>query len=199
LKCPKYQEMEPVVISATELEKLLLHLKSPTIKSIIRFAFQTGCRLTEVINLTWTGVNLENKTITLGSKSFNTKSRKQITIPVSNTAYEILLNQRKLSSNAKSIFVFGKTLDASYSPDHISKQFKKASRMAGLDESITFHSTRHACGTYLTQRGIPTRVVQKLLRHSNIKVTEKYIHIDVETMRAALNDSRYLTNNESLV
>jgi integrase/recombinase XerD len=188
LKCPKIQEMEPVIITAGELDKLLQHIKNPIIKSIIRFAFQTGCRLSEVINLTWTSVNLERKTITLGSKSFKTKSRKQSTIPISNSAYEILIIQKEKADNTKCIFVFGKTPDSSYTPDHISKQFKKASRLAGLDESITFHSTRHSCGTYLTQRGVPTRVVQQLLRHSNIKVTERYIHSDIETMRAAFKD-----------
>jgi len=36
------------------------------------------------------------------------------------------------------------------------------------------HTLRHACATLLRRKGVPLRIVQKILGHSSIKTTEIY-------------------------
>ena len=61
-----------------------------------------------------------------------------------------------------------------YTPDCISKNFTKASRLAGFDK-ITFRNTRNSFAGNLLQSGYSTFVVSKLMRHSSIGMTDKYL------------------------
>ncbi|MCS7296184.1 MAG: tyrosine-type recombinase/integrase, partial [Dehalococcoidia bacterium] len=43
---------------------------------------------------------------------------------------------------------------------------------------IRFHDLRHTCATYLLRSGVPARVVQEILGHSEIRVTlDTYTHV----------------------
>ena len=61
----------------------------------------------------------------------------------------------------------------------------KAMRRAGVDGSA--HSLRHYYGTQLLRRGANLRVVQELMRHSNLATTAIYTQISEEEKRAAID------------
>jgi len=54
------------------------------------FAFGTGMRLNEIVNLRWKNVNLATRIITVGDEEFTTKGRNQRYIPISDEVFEIL-------------------------------------------------------------------------------------------------------------
>ena len=43
---------------------------------------------------------------------------------------------------------------------------------------IRFHDLRHTTGSLLTMRGANTRFVQRIMRHSDPRMTERYTHLD---------------------
>ena len=53
---------------------------------------------------------------------------------------------------------------------------KKYARKAGIPnpERVHPHMLRHTCATLLRRKGVPLRIVQKILGHSSIKTTEIY-------------------------
>jgi integrase/recombinase XerD len=55
----------------------------------------------------------------------------------------------------------------------------------GIDGSI--HRCRHVYGTRLLRAGENIRIVQKLMRHSNLDTTASYTAVDEDELRAAIN------------
>ena len=62
-----------------------------------------------------------------------------------------------------------------YSLDELRYQMRKPFQRAGL-EGFYPHSLRHSFGTELQVNGAPLDVTQKLMRHSSVATTEKYLH-----------------------
>lgn len=52
---------------------------------------------------------------------------------------------------------------------------------------LTPYSCRHTNATILAIENIPPSVIQQIMRHAKFSTTEKYIHIDIEPMREAVN------------
>ena len=53
---------------------------------------------------------------------------------------------------------------------------------------IKFHHIRHTTATLLLKAGVPLATVQKILRHSDPRLTaEIYGHLDIDDMRKGLN------------
>ena len=74
-----------------------------------------------------------------------------------------------------------------YSTDYVSKSFKKACRAAGIEENIHFHSLRHSTASLLVQGGKSLYVVQNILGHASINTTQIYAHLQLETLREAID------------
>jgi integrase len=53
-------------------------------------------------------------------------------------------------------------------------------------ERLHFHSLRHTCGSWLAMRGVPQRVIQGILGHTDATSTEVYMHLQPEVMGKAL-------------
>jgi integrase/recombinase XerD len=173
-KLPKIQLRTPKFISMEELEHICDCTDREIFKDIFRFAFLTGMRCGEIINLTWDNIDLNNNSIQIGSESFITKSRKIRFIPIANPVKEILLDHPPLHLSLKSFYVFNKGNGVPYRADYLSKKFKRAVRSARLSEDIHFHSLRSSFGSLLLQKGVSISVISKLLGHSSISVTEKH-------------------------
>ena len=54
-------------------------------------------------------------------------------------------------------------------------------------KDFTLHCCRHTFATRLLERGVDIRIVQELLGHSNVKVTERYTHTNQARKYDAVN------------
>jgi integrase/recombinase XerD len=186
------QRLKPKILEDEDLIKVVSFVKSVAVKDLIRVAFHTGCRLSELTNLLWTDVVFKEGFIQIGSESFVTKNRRQRTIPMNNVVFEIL--EKKASAKKKNEnFVFSKASGLAFTPDHISKKFKYAARKACLDEAIHFHSLRHSFATHLARKGVSLHIIKELLGHTSIRTTEIYSQQNFDSMKVAVD----LLNNLS--
>jgi integrase len=78
-------------------------------------------------------------------------------------------------------FVFADELGAPISPEFDWREWQRLERDAGLEGKFRVHDGRHFAATFLLSLGVDVRVVQKILRHSSVRVTEGYAHV-VEAM-----------------
>ncbi|WP_194165150.1 site-specific integrase [Pseudactinotalea sp. HY160] len=69
-------------------------------------------------------------------------------------------------------------------PASVSKVLSEAFRRVGAP--VTAHQLRHWTATELIRKDVPTRVVQKIMRHSSIQTTEGYSAVADDTSAAAL-------------
>ena len=194
IKLPKKQRVRPAYLVIDELKKVCEFIDLEIVRDFVTVAFYTGMRLNEIVHLTWDCVNLNERTITIGSKDFTTKTRKQGTIPFGDEVYEVLLKRIGMirTSNSKGkrglvSFVFAKRNGEHFTGDFFSKRFKKACREAGMPEAIHFHSLRASCACNLINKGVSIYLVKELLRHSSTAVTEIYSTAELSSLREAIS------------
>ena len=177
LVTPKQEKYLPESMSEAEVDKLL---NSPDVsnkienrdKAMIEMLYATGMRISELVNLKITDVDMKRCVV----KVFGKGSKERL-VPFGETALDSLrsyLNEREQSSS-KEIF--------------LSNRGKKMTRVAfwqrvkiylireNLKNSISPHTLRHAFATPLLNRGADLRSVQLLLGHSDLSTTQIYTHI----------------------
>ncbi|WP_305728045.1 tyrosine-type recombinase/integrase [Bradyrhizobium sp. Ec3.3] len=77
-------------------------------------------------------------------------------------------------------------------PHSVRSKLRLVGRQAGIKRRVTPHMLRHTAATLLIENGVDIRVVQKLLGHSSIAITEIYTHVSDETLRKTLERANVL-------
>lgn len=199
VKLPKRQKLAPVFLNSDQLSVLSEQLKINVVKDVVVFAFYTGMRLDEIVNLRWKNIDLKNRVITVGDESFTTKGKNQRFIPMSEEAFQVIENVelRMQNERRKKIipiktpgrtweFVFCKSNGSKFTGDYFSRRFKRACKSAGIDKSIHFHSLRHSFASNLVQKGTPLYTIKELLGHASVSTTEIYSHLNMDSLREAV-------------
>lgn len=150
---------------------------------VYQLTLYTGMRRNEVKQLVWGDVRKEPTGETfLKLRADTTKNGRVALQPVPDWLAELLNAHRpagvKLSARVfKSIPRmprFYKDLDAAGVP-----------RIDERGHKTVFHSLRHTFGTWLWETGANPRVIQELMRHSDLKMTDRY----TDTAGLAMNDA----------
>lgn len=141
-------------------------------KSIIKLLMLTGARQSEIRELRWNEINLENATILLQPERHkNGKNNVSKTIYLSEPAIKILEKIEK-----KGDFVF-RQLNADKPIAPISKQMRALSLALGIDNFHT-HLARHTVVSRLSASGVDIALIGKALGQKQINVTYNYFHPD---------------------
>jgi site-specific recombinase XerD len=188
IKAPKMTKSFPVFISEFELAEILNNTKSLLLKDIFTTAFYTGTRLSELLNMKWDWIDFPQNIISVkNSDEFKSKSKRERIIPVHSKVLTILKSRFPIGKQKENNFVFYRYSGIKLNEDFISKQFKKAVRVAKLNDKIHFHSLRHSFASALVQRGVSLYAVKELLGHEDIKTTQIYSHLQKENLCSAIN------------
>jgi integrase len=75
------------------------------------------------------------------------------------------------------------------------RSLKTGCRKAGI-EGLRFHDLRHTFASRLARNGVDIGAVRKLLGHSTLLITQRYIHSDESMLRSAVSSLR---RNENLL
>lgn len=188
VKLKKRQLQKPVYVTEEQLWEVVKNIDSDVVRDAVIVAFYSGCRLGEIVNLTWQDVKLKDDLLIIGNKDFESKGRRQRTIPVHERVREILLKRLPKIIKKDKHFVFCKTHNNyPFTCDYFSRSFKRGCRKAGLSEDLHFHSLRHGSITRMIMQGAPLPVVQKIAGHAQISTLMIYTHPDLESLREAVN------------
>ena len=157
------------------------------LRDVILVAVNTGGRLSEVLSLRWTDVNLDTGFITFrNAGAHRTKSGHERSVPLSTQARDVLEGLQKSHQGDAGEYVFTSYTGGKLNANYTSKMFKKYVRLVGLPERFSFHSLRHTCASWLVQRGVSLKIVQVVLGHSSQAVTERYAHLAPGVMKDAV-------------
>lgn len=173
-----------------EIARMFEYLDSgkewPNDIALIKFAFFTGLRKSELFNLTWDNVDIDNKRIFL----YDTKGGKNQAIIITDNAVQVLLSIKDTCSDIT--FVFPSKLGGQR--NDVKLLWSRIKKAANIRPNIRFHDIRHTFGTLATAT-IPVKVVQKMMTHKNIQTTLRYAHIQEKEMIDAANNLGELFNS----
>jgi len=164
-----------------EEEQRLLTFSHEPVKSMILIALYTGMRANEIRSLEWDWINFNENEINLPARVV--KNKKDRTVPMNPDIRTLLLKQKMKSNQSKYVFPSPVKKDC-----HIvdyKRGFTKACKLAGIS-NLRFHDLRRTCGSRLGKAGVPIQVIQLILGHSDIRVTEKYVVSDKATVQEAI-------------
>jgi integrase len=185
----KLQEPEGVVrwITPEEANRLINAAKSitrsPWLEDFIRLALNTGCRAGELLGLEWSRVDLERGLFILEAK--HQKNRRRNSVPLNSEAILALKARAefriKYCPNTPWVFCSknGNQLQS------LKNSWSTACKLAGI-ENFRIHDQLHTFASWLVMENVPLYTVSKVLRHSTVKMTEKYAHLNPDNLRDAV-------------
>ena len=188
LETPKLGTKLPIVLSLFEIEKMLSVIDLSTAegqrnKAIIEVLYSCGLRISELINLKFSNLFLDEGFIRVEGKG-----DKQRLVPISNVAIKEINNylpdrkQITVKKGAEDI-VFLSKRKAPISRIMVFHFVKEYAALAGIKKNISPHTFRHSFATHLLEGGANIRAIQQMLGHEKITTTEIYTHLDREFLR----------------
>lgn len=177
LKPPKIEKKIPEILTIEEVNRLLEQPFKDTPKEIrdkamLELLYATGMRVSELISLKISDVNLSMSFIQCHD---NGKDR---IIPIENaarTALEHYINDVRAKLCRNSNYLFTNCKGEPMSRQGFWKIIKAYAGKAGIDKDITPHMIRHSFAAHLVNNGADLRAVQEMLGHSAISTTQIYL------------------------
>ena len=187
IKAPKVEKHAPSILSSQEVELLLeqpknVDLKGTRDKAMLEFAYATGMRVTEIISLNLSDVNIENSTVACKTNN------KQRVIPLGSLSLKAL---QEYIENARPILVKDENEEALFvniNGRRLTRQgfwkiVKYYKEQAHITKDITPHVLRHSFATHLLQNGADLKSIQTMLGHSDISSTQVYMQFQDDSIR----------------
>lgn len=163
-----------------ECSAILESLEKPWMRDTIEFAFLTGLRRSEVVNLLTENVDLERKMIHIRKNEFfHPKFNEERDVEINQEALRIISRSedRKRNEGFDSPLVFVDEKGLRILPGRFTKLFTRQVKMTCENQDLRLHDARRAFATKLESNGVSTRIIGHLLGHKSLRTTEKYLGI----------------------
>lgn len=184
----KTEKKLPQILTGKEVELLLdqpkcTDLKGYRDKAMLELLYATGIRVSELINLDVTDVNILGGFIKCGADG------KVRIIPLYPAAIKALSDyisdirpKMVADSDEESLFV-------NVSGERMSRQgfwkiIKYYQDKAQIDKDITPHTLRHSFAAHLLENGADLRSIQEMLGHSDISSTQVYAQLVKQNLKS---------------
>jgi integrase len=142
----------------------------------IRFLALSGCRVGEVLGLTWDCVDLEAGTIDL------TDAKAGPRLVALGAPACAILARLKYKTEKGSVFQIARGKPLAY--HRLSRAWLGIRKAAGLGDT-RIHDLRHGYGTAAGGLGLNAFIIRDLLGHKTLAMTGKYVAADVNPLREA--------------
>jgi integrase len=162
-------------LEGDEEQRLLQHATTPMVNVLIRAGLEAGCRIGELLQLTWADVKWDQNVLLLPAAI--TKTDEARDIPLTQTLRALL----ELRQHAPDGTVFGP--DAAVFGNEVGEPVKywrvhqawHATCAAAGITGLHFHDLRRELASTLRESGAPDHIVADVLGHANISTTSKYL------------------------
>jgi integrase/recombinase XerD len=185
---PKIGRSLPVTLSEGEVEELL---NAPEVsdplghrdRAMLEVLYATGLRVSELINLKQSQVNLNQGVLRIQGKG----DRERL-IPLGDEAQRWV---REFQAGPRVEILLERQTEYLFPTrrgDRMTRQafwhiIKRYAKKAEIGGKLSPHTLRHAFATHLLNNGADLRVVQMLLGHSDLSTTQIYTHVARERMK----------------
>ncbi|SHF70402.1 tyrosine-type recombinase/integrase [Flavisolibacter ginsengisoli] len=185
---PKSQKRLPVFIRDKEINTLLQHVEFPnnwsgkTERLLLTVFYDTGMRLSELINLNRSQVNFANHSLkVLG------KGNKERIIPISpelaSSIKDYIHDSDTNYPDFPKDFLLHDEKGKQLRPRKVYTIVNKYLSLVTTAEKRSPHILRHSFATHMMNNGADLNAVKELLGHSSLAATQVYTHNTIEKLK----------------
>jgi integrase len=170
------------------------------VEILLTLALNTGLRLGDLCNLQWKSIDLDKRLIKITPSKTKESSGKKVLLPMNDRVYDVLRKQHALTAENNQVLPQLANRYA-YNKDGISHDIIRLLEVAGIqtkEEADTthrkerisrysFHSFRHTFASMLIANGVAPITVSKLLGHTTLNMTNRYVHLAEKSARSAVS------------
>ena len=157
-------------------------------KAMIELMYATGLRVSELVNLKLSDIDLNQDIIRIYGKG----SKERI-VPIGEYAKEYLEKyiyeyRSSMLKKENSEYLFLNNHGKKMTRQGFFKILKKIALEKGITNDFSPHTIRHSFASHLLKYGADLRTIQELLGHSDISTTQIYTHITNEELKKNYRD-----------
>ena len=181
----------PEILTSKEVDLLLaqpqcVDAKGYRDKAMLELLYATGIRVTELIDLNITDINLNAGIIRCHSRN------KERFIPMYSAAVSALKDYITLVRPSMIALPDEQSLFVNVNGERMSRQgfwkiIKHYQKSAGIEKDITPHTLRHSFAAHLLENGADIHAIQEMLGHADISSTQVYSHLVKKQLKDEYN------------
>lgn len=185
---PKLKKHLPTYLTIDEIDKLLnIEIKdafSARNKSLLELLYATGLRISELINLEFKNIDLNDCIVRIMGKG----SKERI-VPINDTAIKYLKIYVKdyrhcLVKKEQNNYVYLNNHGKKMTRQGVFKMLKKRTEEANIKKVVSPHTLRHSIATHMLENGADLRIIQEFLGHESISTTQIYTHLSNQKLKS---------------
>ena len=190
LRPPRAWKVLPRYLAIEDVDRLIAQPDVGTPRglrdrALIELLYATGMRVTELVSLRPSDINLEASYLTCTGKG-----DKQRIVPIGDEAADWVRKYLRQSRptllgkrSSSRLFVNARGGGSGLTRVGFWKILKAYARQAGLSRTLSPHVLRHSFATHLLERGADLRAIQMMLGHADLSTTQIYTHVLEQRMR----------------
>ncbi len=170
---PKVPLKLPVVLSGSEMERVLAAVDSDKLLGAITAVYASGLRTREACRLQAGDIDSHRMLVRVRQG----KGRKDRYVMLSKRLLEVLRNYWREARPAGPYLFPGEGRSGHIVASTVQRAVKRAGKQAGISKRVTPCALRHAFATHLHEAGADIREIQLLLGHRSIQTTARYLQV----------------------
>lgn len=179
-------------LTAEEIALLLSKATTHDMKLLITISTYTGLRLGDCAMMKWDNIDMEKKIINV----VPIKTKKHMSSPIQIPIHPTLMKMLEITPHDGSEYLSKANADG-YQDGNLENRAKKLFKRCGFKTSMVvdgkvklvcgFHSLRHTFISMAINQGMSPLLVQKIVGHSAIDMTNYYFHENMDKMAEGIN------------
>ena len=173
IRRPRKEKKLPVILSLSEVEKLISVTQNIKHRAILALAYSAGLRLHETLFIKPSAIDSARMLVHV----IQGKGKKDRNTILSPKALDLLRIYYKIHRPRTFLFEPQGKKGTTLSGKTLNTIVKNLAAKAGINKKISFHTLRHCFATHLLEQGVNIRMIQEFMGHNSIKTTSGYIHL----------------------
>ena len=190
VRSPKFQKRLPVYVEQRDMEHLFSDVEfdeeyeGVRDKLILEMFYATGMRLSELLNLRKSSIDLSGNTLkVLG------KRNKERIIPFGDRLRDLLTThignyEKKFGTDIQNYYIFVAANGEQLYPKAIYRIVRKYLDMVTTIDKRSPHVIRHTFATHMLNNGADLNAIKEILGHGSLAATQVYTHNSMEQLKS---------------
>lgn len=174
IESPKIKKRLRKALSVEQMEILRDACVTLREKAILEFFYATGCRLSEVRNISINELNYNDLSVRVIGKG----DKERTVYFTAKTKLHLMKYLSSRKDDNEALFVTSKNPIQRLGNRSLQEEIKRIAKRSGLEENIFPHLIRHTTATVMRDHGAEIATIQMILGHSDPATTQIYAETD---------------------